>query len=374
MSISSDSSAEDRARPRLDVDYSVRLKLEFIAAMPRYIFKSKGSKSLKDLLEKRINELMHKAERPLAASTGKQQSPLRWTAIEGSYIDPNHPESLRNQESQPIQIVSPLFPQSSQVRESLLKLIFNADTINPSIDHEILLEVNASCNFSVQIGRTGEDYDFRTIRNLSMLVLVFEGEIDKILGDHTGYMTESVWAKSNSRNSTLKDFSLEDKCRHLLHKCFSIEDVADAMCADPKDDTGARHFYKYNFMHLLTEEKVIEFRQHDATVDAKQIVFWTKFVCSLVSLASVVQDRDLFKLISANATGPVHINELFSYLHILSKPPLPLEVVADFARKAAARGVVIDSRLGTLPQKLPDGISPFFWWPRARTNLLGRSD
>lgn len=67
---------------------------------------------------------------------------------------------------------------------------------------ELYCETNTSTevtiNFDMRIKRPGKghhdifDFGLTASKNLAMLVLAFEGEIDKLLPDHRGYVTQSV--------------------------------------------------------------------------------------------------------------------------------------------------------------------------------------
>lgn len=75
-------------------------------------------------------------------------------------------------------------------------------TRNPANPPDLYCETNTSTevsiNFDMRIKRPGKglpqvfDFGFTVSKNLAMLVLAFEGEIDKLLPDHRGYVTQSV--------------------------------------------------------------------------------------------------------------------------------------------------------------------------------------
>lgn len=73
------------------------------------------------------------------------------------------------------------------------------DAANPP---ELYCETNTSTeitiNFNLRMKRPAKgnpdilDFGFTSLKSLAMLVLAFEGEIDKLLPDHRGYVTQSV--------------------------------------------------------------------------------------------------------------------------------------------------------------------------------------
>jgi hypothetical protein len=84
------------------------------------------------------------------------------------------------------------------------------------------------------------------------------------------------------------------------------------MCPDlPRSQSPKfRHFYKYNFMTLLSARPVIEFRQHEGTLNANEIVRWVRFVGALVSLAHNIDIQNLARLAHLNDDKPVNFTEL----------------------------------------------------------------
>ncbi len=67
---------------------------------------------------------------------------------------------------------------------------------DPNIEADLYCELNSSTHFHVEIGNAAGSgqFDLKTIQNLAVLVLNFESEIDKMLDDHMGYITENVCA------------------------------------------------------------------------------------------------------------------------------------------------------------------------------------
>lgn len=75
-------------------------------------------------------------------------------------------------------------------------------TLNTADPPALYCETNTSTeviiSFDMRVKRPGKarpemrDFGLTVSKNLAMLVLAFEGEIDKLLPDHRGYVTQSV--------------------------------------------------------------------------------------------------------------------------------------------------------------------------------------
>ena len=84
--------------------------------------------------------------------------------------------------------------------EKLLKIALAAPTVDRAHPPELYCETNSSTQitlrFDLRNTTTPEPklfpLGFETSRKLALLVLAFEGEIDKLLADHRGYITHSV--------------------------------------------------------------------------------------------------------------------------------------------------------------------------------------
>lgn len=84
--------------------------------------------------------------------------------------------------------------------KKLFKMALAAPTIDPARPPELYCETNTSTQvtlvFDLRDANTPEPqlfpFGFETSRKLALLVLAFEGEIDKLLADHRGYITHSV--------------------------------------------------------------------------------------------------------------------------------------------------------------------------------------
>lgn len=130
-------------------------------------------------------------------------------------------------------------------------------------------------------------------------------------------------------------------CHRILRECKTIEEVANMMCPDlPRSENPKfRHYYKYNFMALLSDRPVIEFRQHEGTLNAVEIVRWVRFVGALVSLAHNIDIQNLARLAHLNDAKPINFTELCAAMSAFGAlPVLEIEDVLWYTRKIHGRG------------------------------------
>lgn len=133
----------------------------------------------------------------------------------------------------------------------------DADAINPP---DLYCETNTSTevtvNFDMRIKRPVNDHpnifdsSLTVSKNLAMLVLAFEGEIDKLLPDHRGYVTQSVcWQFLDPEHLTINqvtDFFFPGICslqclQHHLESSHSQEKAPQALVMRFHSGIGHHH-------------------------------------------------------------------------------------------------------------------------------------
>lgn len=113
---------------------------------------------------------------------------------------------------------------------------------------------------------------------------------------------------------------------------------------DPESAAHLNELYKYNFRPARYDsfepepEYYVEFRQHQGTLRATEIIYWMKFCAGLVDLADTIGDEDLIRLVHMEDVGEVNITELFCAMAALGTLRLDLEMVDWYTRKIYARG------------------------------------
>ena len=137
------------------------------------------------------------------------------------------------------------------------------------------------------------------------------------------------------------------------------------MCPDlPRSkDPNLRHFYKYNFMPLLSDKPVIEFRQHEGTLNADEILRWVTFVGALVSLAYNIDIQNLARLAHLSDAKPVNFTELCAAMSAFeTTPSLGIRDVLWYTRKIHGRGGPMHT--GMTMKYIPD--PPHVAWKEAK--------
>ncbi|KAI9793596.1 MAG: hypothetical protein M1833_000741 [Piccolia ochrophora] len=356
-------------------NYTFGVEVEFFAAMNFEVFRHTKFEDLRQLIGQRIAELKpHELPVTVPATKDLEEDEKtgtdygKWTVTQDTSIEPDDETAFDYYECQCVELISPIYWLHGSHWRDHFRAIFSPNKRGATRDPEMYLEVNTSAHLHVHVGLADRGLSFRTIRNLAILVIIFEKEVDKVLADHMGYVNETTWAKSHVHNPAFKGRSLEGKCLEIW-KCKRTQEIIDTMCPIPpnvpdENDPSWRRLYKYNFMSLASSKRTIEFRQHEGTLNAEEMVHWVQFVTSLVGLAHAIEDDDLKSLILHNTLEsglPVNISDLLVFLHVISDAPLPLDTVTFFARKAAARGAHVKTRSRTNIRGHPQGSLIFPW-------------
>ncbi|KAI9875244.1 MAG: hypothetical protein M1830_008713 [Pleopsidium flavum] len=357
--------APQQDAPR-NLDLSVGVRLEFFAAMKRAAFDKKNHNNLRDLIghEMRRQNMQGKSGKVVlvhspteeeldSANGGEIEFPVEsWIITRETSIDPDHPEWFDYYELQPIKIITPPYLGLGKWAEfendirTLLGTVNGEDQDEDEAD--LYCELNSSTHFHVEIGNTADDggFDLATVKRLAILVLCFEKEIDKILADHMGYIYESLWAGSQRLNPAFRDLSTTASCHRIWRECTTIEEVANMMCPPlPRTPNPEfRHYYKYDFMSLLSDRPTIVFRQHEGTLNADEVIRWVNFVGGLVDLAHRIDIQNLARLVHLTDTDPVNFTELSAARAAFGTMSLNVEHLQFYTRKIDARGENLHKR------------------------------
>ncbi|KAI9715843.1 MAG: hypothetical protein M1812_005663 [Candelaria pacifica] len=291
-----------------------------------------------------------------------------WTVTRDHSIEPDHPEWFDDYEAQPMELISPPYQVRLPYWEQDFKSLLST-AIDPRQNPDLYCELNTSAHLHVHIGNgtSGEGFPFHTVRNLAMLVIVFESEIDKMLADHMGFSTETTWARSARKNPAFTGLSISAMARKIQNECHTISDIIEIM--DPclpgmENDTDFRRYFKYNFWSLKSSKKTIEFRQHQGSLSAIEIIHWVKFISSLVELANSITQRDLERLLRQTDRDHVSITELFACMTILADHlPIPIETVQYYTRLVHARGGHVRTKTHLRIGNTPAGQTVLTWLP-----------
>lgn len=183
--------------------------------------------------------------------------------------------------------------------------------------------VNRTTGLHVHVGNGSEGFNDQCIQNLAQLVTVFQHQIDSI---HPDSRLEEYYAMPPSSNPYLNI----SKGPFAAAGAIQMDDRQTVVVMNPGNDRSMA----YNFTNLADpssgSKRTIEFRQHQGSVNAGQIVAWAEFVTALVSYCHSIPPERFLKLMLTFAT-----DKDFSVLHlmqIIGKPHL-----VDFYRDKLVR-------------------------------------
>ena len=135
--------------------------------------------------------------------------------------------------------------------------------------------VNKSCGLHVHVGNKRKGFPLETMKNLCILTATFEPELESIHPPHRirNYHTRSIGSVFNN------GISLPD----IKRKIRNAETVGGLI----QLVQNGQKYHAYNFLHLNSSKglKTVEFRQHEATINADAIIRWVELTCSLVDKA-----------------------------------------------------------------------------------------
>ncbi|KAI9797369.1 MAG: hypothetical protein M1835_001036 [Candelina submexicana] len=361
-------------------DLTFGVELEFFTAMKMAKFRRTGYETLRHFIGAKIDalELRGPIGRGVRAKVieaeelewdDKAETDYRyWTVTRDHTIEPDYPDCFDDYEAQPMELISPPYHVRLPYWEQDLKALLST-AVDPRQNPDLYCELNTSAHLHVHIGNgtSGEEFPYHTIRNLAMLAIVFEAEIDKMLADHMGFSTETSFARSQRKSPAFIGLSVASMARKIRDECQSIDDVIEMM--DPElpgmeNDADFRRYFKYNFWSLKSAKKTVEFRQHQGSLSAVEIIHWVRFVTSLVELANSISDQDLERLIHQTDWEHVSITELFACMTIIAGHlPMPIETVQYYTRLVHARGGHARTKTHLRIRKMPSGQKILTWLP-----------
>ncbi|KAG5297923.1 hypothetical protein I7I48_07199 [Histoplasma ohiense] len=252
-----------------------------------------------------------------------------WTLTTDHTIYPNNPEWFDEYVTQSIKIISPTYFIHGPGWEADFQRVFSqrSEHYNPIVRYGIMYtEYNPSTSLNVHIGNgtnPNAGFPFHTIRNLAMILLVYEPEVDRMLRLHTfpAHQNNPKRWLTPLKSPHFLPPNLPHSCpsdmlaSHLLNTCPDMRSLVNAMNPSlPEFRQPNSHFYfKYDFSSLLdpTEEpssatnqpnghpappqpaqskqKTIQFRlPSNLVVDPEILIHWVRLLGSLVEFASEV--------------------------------------------------------------------------------------
>lgn len=326
------------------------IEVKFFAAMKAATFSRFPHDSIAALLYERMRQIRLNgpagsgARVDLIAGEDIPQQRLKidyscWNLTTDKTAQPSHPEWFEYYETQPIEIISPPYTVHSPYWEHDIQRVFSsrAGQFNPIPARELRMycEQNSSTSLHVHIGNGNEptsEFPFHTVRNLAMILLVYEPEFDRLVDDQpTSYTlmpTGPPRAITSIHNPHFQPPNVPARSKrpvlavHLLNTCRDVKSLIQAMNPPIPNNHGPNspRYFKYNFTSLLdspdapdfnlqesnggSEHTVlrrkpptVEFRKQGGTMDPDTMVHWVKFLGALVDFSGKIGTEALLEFL-----------------------------------------------------------------------------
>ncbi|KAK2739777.1 hypothetical protein FQN57_006474 [Myotisia sp. PD_48] len=343
---------------------SFGLEHSFFTATKRFGTNHNDSKNLLTYLIRKLDGISPRGYRGYGRQfkliSDSESDPIEKRTVDYGYwnvkIDSNvvagRPGWFGAHETQSIELISPPFPVESDRWELDLQRIFSSrvgflDSPVPG-ERFVYFEVNRTTSLHIHIGNgisSKSAFPFETIRNLAMILLVYETDINKMLDPRTGSDNRENGGLSPTENTHFKSLNIPLKsprstlASHLFDTCKDIQSVIDAM-SPPIIDAGGESdeppFYRFDFRSLLDspelpsdpttqppeidgvrstdrprkrKQPTIEFRQACGSLQAEHLVFWIRFLAALMDLAGKLDVANLKVLLGLDSSLPTPQNQ-----------------------------------------------------------------
>ncbi|OAX82736.1 hypothetical protein ACJ72_02919 [Emergomyces africanus] len=331
---------------------SVRVEANLFTAMKATAFSTYPGDTLAHVLAARLDRVQPQGPRgqwspvrviPTTDDDSNQGvDNQRWTLATDPTIYPNNPEWFDEYVTQSIKIISPPYLLHGPGWEADFQRVFSqrSEHYNPIVRYGIMYsEYNPSTSLNVHIGNNANPsagFPFHTVRNLAMLLLVYEPEMDRMVRLHTfpdHQNNPKRWITPLQSPHFLPP-NVPQPCppgtlaSHLLNTCLDMHSIIRAMNPHlPEFRQLNSHFYfKYDFSSLLdiTEEenstpnqpnghtalpqptqsgrKTVQFRlPSNLVVDPEILIHWVRLLGSLVEFANEVNLNTLMETLGIAA-------------------------------------------------------------------------
>ncbi|MCJ1335110.1 hypothetical protein MMC09_000376 [Bachmanniomyces sp. S44760] len=198
--------------------------------------------------------------------------------------------------------------------------------------------VNETSGLHVHIGNRTFGFPLQTVKNLAILVSVFENQFNSL---HPPERLDNEYCvpPSYSLGAAGGD---SWQIANLIDLVDSLEEVVALLGRDPDLDDYS-HYKCYNFNNLLfagEKKRTIEFRQHEGTMDPGDIVAWISLTASLVSLSHNTFADIILEIVLDHGDTNLRVTDLLV--------ELGLTTIADYYRplecSLAGRGTELKRR------------------------------
>lgn len=158
--------------------------------------------------------------------------------------------------------------------------------------------VNESCGFHVHVGNHDRGFTLETVKNLALLLTVFERQINQL---HPHHRNSDSWCQTPGYQF------LGGNLWEVVEAIETMPDIANMvalMCSERDFPSGSK-LRAYNFCNLTNAKiQTIEFRQHRGTMDVPAIQLWINLTCRLVSASHDAGPVGFIELVKEHANNP----------------------------------------------------------------------
>ncbi|CAF9921024.1 hypothetical protein IMSHALPRED_005070 [Imshaugia aleurites] len=212
----------------------------------------------------------------------------KWTVTNDPSIETNNREEEKFLECD-VEIKSPALHLCSKALGRVRDLVH-------LLTREFNVSVNNTCGLHVHIGNGRRGFPLQTLKQFSIMTAMFEHQLNSI---HPAHRLSNPHAKGPS--AIFQGQNPWDTVREI-QRCRTKDQLALLY----KNDEGyVDRRFAYNLCPVVSRpSKTIEFRQHEGTLDERQIVNWIHLAGGVVDAMHKISANDLAQLISTCAFDP----------------------------------------------------------------------
>ncbi|MCJ1300880.1 hypothetical protein MMC08_003679 [Hypocenomyce scalaris] len=188
----------------------------------------------------------------------------------------------------PLELKSPAYPYSSKALTEVRRAV-------EVVRGKFRTIINNTCGIHIHLGNHDRGFDLETVKNLALLVTVFERQFNQLHPPHriSAYCCEAPTLRFPSHNIW--------EVARAIEAIPSIEDFVYLFCTGGPAE-GIKKDHAYNLCNLhYTGRRTIEFRQHTGTLDTDAILAWINMTCKLVIASHEVGPVGFIELVKEHA-------------------------------------------------------------------------
>lgn len=224
---------------------------------------------------------------PTIATTEEEETTLKPMWASGKHMNLTH-EGRKALIYADVEIKSRVLPYNA---DSLREIEEVVQTVVTSFN----VTVNYTCGLHVHVGNQTFGFPLQTLKNFTTLVSCFENQFNQF---HPRHRLESIQCFRPTATFELHERK-PWRMAQIIDNFDTIEGLLHHFSTIHDDEEILTNYWCYNFLNLLhrPDRNTIEFRQHQGTLDAAEILRWTALVCSVVELTHDLQAEAFWKLV-----------------------------------------------------------------------------